>query len=262
MESSFFDKGWCRFPFDPELAAWVRHSLAAARAAVAAPENAKWLRCGGTWFVGVHALPNDERGSVQKGPPLKGVAVDFIKHSLRLTGLEWDRAQISVCFPGYPRPMKSESETAYRYRCLRDAAHVDGLLPRGTARRRHLEEHHSIILGIPMVETDSQASPFVIWERSHEIVREAFRARLAQTPPDGWCNLDITDTYHETRRRIFDRCKRIELAAKPGEAYLAHRLTLHGIAPWRSPVTDYSDGRMICYFRPEFGEVSHWLTHP
>ena len=35
------------------------------------------------------------------------------------------------------------------------------------------------------------------------------------------------------------------LWAKPGEAYLAHRLSLHGIAPWGESATASSGGRMI-----------------
>lgn len=258
---AFFEKGWCRFSYDPLLAEWVSQTIAVARRAVRDPENAQWLRCGGTWFVGVNALPNDTQGSVARGPNLPGKVFNFIQGSLGLTALEWDRAQISVCYPGYPRPM-SESEAAFRYRLERDAAHVDGLLPEGPDRRRHLREHHSFVLGIPMAESSPDASPFVIWEGSHEIAREIFSKCFAGLPPERWGDEDITDPYHELRRRVFESCKRVEVWAKPGEAYIAHRLSLHGVAPWGESATATEDGRMICYFRPKLWGPRRWLTQP
>ncbi|NQV45179.1 MAG: hypothetical protein HQ501_09765, partial [Rhodospirillales bacterium] len=158
MKQVFFDTGWCRFPHDPALAEWVTHALPAARLAVTAPENAEWHRCQGTWFVGVNALPNDSRGALGDGPPLAGQAVNFIHQELGLTGFatgdgtgfatgsangfEWDRAQVSICYPGYPKPMEAESDANFAYRRDRDAAHVDGLRHVGPDRRRFLLEHH------------------------------------------------------------------------------------------------------------------------
>lgn len=259
----FLEKGWCRFPADPVLMNWVHHALPTARRAATAERNASWLRYGGTWFVGVNALPNDDEGAVDHGPALAGMAIDFISDALGLGAMRWDRGQISVCYPGYPRQMDGESVAAHRYRVVRDAAHVDGLLAEGDARRRYLREHHAFILGIPLVPTDPDASPFVVWEGSQEIVRAAFRDALRGVDPESWCRVDVTDVYHMTRRRIFERCRRIEIQAAPGEAYLVHRLALHGMAPWRSSTRRrYPDGRMICYFRPHTGDPLHWLTDP
>lgn len=256
----FLDRGWLKFAFDPLLAEWARCALPAARAAVRDAGNARWLRCGGTWFAGVGALPNDARGAVEDGPPLAGAALDFLGDALGVTGVEWDRAQVSVCYPGYPRRMDAESRAAHRYRRERDAAHVDGLLPEGAARRRRLREHHGFILGIPMVETDPGAAPFVVWEGSHRVVRETFLRRFEGVPASRWRDVDVTDVYHAARRRIFDACERVEIAARPGEAYLAHRLILHGVAPWAESARASGDGRMICYFRPEIGGPLEWLT--
>lgn len=260
--ASFLEKGWHRFPFDSGLMNWIHNTLPAARRAVAAPENAHWLRCGGTWFVGVNTLPNDTDGAVGHGPELSGVAVDAIHHLLGTEELKWDRAQLSVCYPGYPQRMDSESESAHRYRLERDAAHVDGLLAEGERRRRHLREYHAFILGIPLLRTDPDASPLVVWEGSQEIVRASFREAFAGAATESWCDIDITDVYHATRRRIFEHCRRREIAAAPGEAYLIHRLALHGVAPWRSAGTHSPEGRMVCYFRPEIGEPGNWLLAP
>ena len=262
MRRSFLKNGWCRFPHDPILAEWVIQTLPSARAAVKAPENSGWLRCGGTWFAGVNVLKNDATGAVRGRTKLAGEAVDFIHTTLSLMGFSWDPAQVSVCYAGYPKPMASETDVAYRYRLKRDAAHLDGLLPEGPERRRHLREHHGFLLGIPMVQASADASPFVIWQGSHEIIREAFRALFDGMAPEDWGDVDATEVYHSARRKIFDACKRLEIAARPGEAYLVHRLALHGVAPWRLSAKAGPDGRMIAYFRPEIGGPADWLDAP
>ena len=255
----FFRSGWCRFPYDPILANWVHHSLEAARETLNAPEQAEWLRCDGTWFAGVNALPNDAAGAVAGGPVVSGAAIDFIAHDLGLSGFTWDRAQVSICYPGYPKPGEHETEAAARFRRNRDAAHVDGLLPEGPNRRRYLREHHGFLLGIPMAEVGAGASPLVVWEGSHELMRSAFSEVFKDLPPEAWGDVDVTDTYQAARRLAFETCERVEIAAQPGEAYLVHRLALHGVAPWADGATAGPDGRMICYFRPEMGGPEDWL---
>ncbi len=262
MRHAFFDRGWRRFPLDPVLAEWVRQTLPAARDTVTDPANAEWLRCGATWFAGVNVLPNDATGAVAGGAQLAGAAIDFVHDVLELDDFGWDRAQVSVCYPGYPRPMPSETDAAFRFRRNRDAAHVDGLIREGPDRRRFLREHHGFLLGIPMVEFPTDASPLVIWEGSHESVREAFGTAFEGVAPEQWAEIDITETYHATRRRIFEDCKRVPIAARPGEAYLVHRLALHGTAPWGESATAGADGRMIAYFRPVTGTPGDWINAP
>ncbi len=261
-KSQFFDKGWCRFKYDKTLRQWINSALPCARETVAAEKNAQWLRCGGTWFAGVNLLPNAVDGSVCGSDPLQGEAIDFIRETLGVDEFDWDSAQVSVCYPGYPQPMPGESESAFGFRRDRDAAHVDGLLAERPERRRHLREYHGFILGIPMVEFSSEASPFVVWEGSHEVVRETFIDVFQGVPAEQWGEMDITGVYHEIRRTIFDRCRRVEIYARPGESYLVHRLALHGVAPWQSTASATPDGRMICYFRPETGSSEGWLISP
>jgi hypothetical protein len=261
-KSEFFETGWCRSRYDAKLAHWVSGALPYARKAIAARENSQWLRCGGTWHAGINALPNRSDGSIGSNFKLEGRMIRFIHQALGLEAFEWDRAQVSVCFPGYPRPMRGESESAFQYRRNRDAAHIDGLLPEGSNRRRHLREFHGFILGIPIVEYSAGASPCVVWQGSHKIVRETFFHAYAGTAPQDWGEVDITETYHELRRQIFERCERIEIQARPGQAYLIHRLALHGVAPWQSGARATEDGRMICYFRPEIGGPEEWLGSP
>ena len=262
MKDVFFETGWRQFPFDPLLAGWVRSAAPAARHAINAQENARWMRCEGTWFAGVNVLPNDLFGAIGDGPELAGTIIDFIRNALKIEDLAWDRAQISVLYPEYPKPMEQESESAYQYRRNRDAAHLDGLLPEGPDRRRHLREYHSFILGIPLVDVEAGTSPFVVWEGSHEIMRKALRTFFAGTPPDKWSELDVTDIYHETRRLIFKDCNRVEITCGPGESYLVHRLALHGVAPWKAKGGVAPNGRTVAYFRPELSGPEKWLNAP
>ena len=258
----FFSRGWCSFPSDRAMRDWVEFALPAARATLDDPAQEQWSRYQGTWFAGVNALPNDPSGRLPDGPPLAGAAVDFIAAYLELPAFAWDRAQVSICYPGYPQPMDGETVGQHNFRKHRDAAHVDGLRGAGQPKRRYLEETHAFVLGIPMVETSPDASPFVIWEGSHEIMRQAFREVLDKIAPDCWAVTDLTDCYQQARRTCFELCPRVAIHALPGEVYLAHRLSLHGVAPWAEAATAGPDGRMICYFRPALSDLSDWLALP
>lgn len=253
---AYAENGWVALPDDERSRAWVAAALPAARAAVADPRNAHWLRCGGTWFAGVNILPNVAEGRVAGGPPLDGPAMDLLR-ALGLAGLPLDRAQVSVVHPGYPRPREGESDAAFRYRCDRDAAHVDGLLPIGPDRRRMAKEMHGYILGLPLAEADPDAAPLVVWEGSHRLVADAFRSALSGHPPEDWPAVDLTETYHAARRAIFETCRRVPVHARPGAASLIHPLSLHGVAPWAPGAEAGGDGRMVAYFRPQVS-VNMW----
>ena len=93
---SYHEKGWIKFAPDPALDAWI--NSAKSDALIIAADKAmktKWLRCGGTWFVGVNTLHNDADGAVD-GIPLIGRAVDFIHQEIGTEPIKWDRAQVSV----------------------------------------------------------------------------------------------------------------------------------------------------------------------
>ncbi len=259
--TDFWEKGWVRFSHDPAIAEWVQHALPVARASVTDPAHAQWMDCEGTWFIGVDALDNDAEGRVGRSDVLSGQAMAFI--SEHYGELPLHKGQVSVMYPGYPRPRRGEGEGAARYRRNRDAAHVDGLRPSGPDRRRRVDEPHAWILGIPLTEASKDAAPMVLWEGSHKILRPAFEGALAGHPRDRLHEVDITDIYQAVRREVFDTCPRIELPAKPGEAYLLHRHCLHGVAPWGPGASAGPDGRMIAYFRPECaGGVAEWIESP
>jgi hypothetical protein len=262
----FFQRGWCAFGHDPVLAAWVEAVRPVAAATLHDPElRSRWLRCGDTWFAGVNALPNDAAGAVadRDVPPLAGSAVDFIRQELGFGTIALDRAQVSICFPGYPQPWDGESDAAFRFRRDRDAAHVDGLRRFEPGRRRKLGETHAFILGIPLTETRPDAAPFTVYEGSHEVMRRALRARLEGIASADWGQEDVTEAYVAARHTAFETCPRVPVHAIPGQAYLAHRLVLHGVAPWGASAE--TGPRMIVYFRPEMAAEQGrdwWLDAP
>ncbi|MCH2164168.1 MAG: phytanoyl-CoA dioxygenase family protein [Marinovum sp.] len=249
--------GLTRFAADASCEPWLSAALAAAREAVDSPKMAEQWRCEGTWFVGVDALDNDADGTVGDHP----FNTQSIETAQGLFGrLPLHRAQLSVVRPGYPRPRDGESETAFRYRLIRDAAHVDGLLPVGPTRRRHLQEPHAWILGIALTDADPDASPLVVWPGSHVTMGKAFHVALSEAAVEDWADVDLTEIYQTARKRVFETHARVALPMKRGEAVLLHRHVLHGIAPWADGAKADSLGRSVAYFRPQFAtNWQNWL---
>lgn len=257
VRTDYYQKGWCVFDYECAVQDWVDSTINEARAVVELDQNKHWLRHGETWFAGVNVLNNDPQGAVPNGIQLDCRALDFIK---RLNGkpTALDRGQISICYPGYPKPSSLESEVAYSYRLNRDAAHLDGVLKEGG--ERFLKEYHDYILAIPMVEADQHASPFVLWSQSHSIVQARLRDALQNYPVETWADIPIQEVYQSLRKDIFKACERVEVHLKVGQVLLAHRLILHGTAPWRSNAAASKDGRMICFFRPASLDIEQWLS--
>lgn len=262
MISALFEKGWVKFPADAALTPWIDAAREAAIERINDPDERRvWLQCEGTWFVGVDTLPSDPDGAVGHAGPLAGAAYNAARKTYGTLPLH--PGQVSVIYPGYPRPRETETEAAFRYRLDRDAAHVDGLLGVGQPKRRMLKEQHAYILGLPLTSCNDRASPLVVWEGSHKRMASAFRAALAARRADDWENVDLTAIYQATRQEVFETCPRVKVTAEPGEAYLVHRLALHGVAPWEEGAVAPKEGRMIAYFRPELPPGTRaWLDLP
>lgn len=239
--------GYRRIGFDPAIAAWANAAREPAAAGVRASED--W-RCGGTWCVGLEALPNDESGAVG-GVPLPWAA-------LGLTPQPLHRAQVSTTRSGYPQPSDTETDAAYRFRLNRDSAHLDGLLALGPDKRRYVKEPHGWILGLPLNAADADAAPLVVWEGSHLVMQSALRAAFADVAGD-WADVDITDAYQSARAEVFRTCRRVELPGSVGQAVILHRHLIHGVAPWAAGANAGEPGRMVAYFRPLMASVREWV---
>ena len=253
--SDFHDFGWEFFAPDPRVKRWAESAYPAAVQQAADPaEQAKWLRHGKTWFVGVDSLPNETDGSIG-GVPLQGPWDRTINTQQAL-----HRAQVSVIYPGYPKRDPDETEAAHRFRRDMAAAHLDGLLPEGPTKRRHLREPHQWILGIPL--NKSNAAPLIVWEGSHEIIRSAMLTAFAGVSPSDWGDVDVTDIYKDAREEVFETCDAVAVEMVPGQAVAVHRLAIHGVAPWEKGAKAPPEGRMIAYFRPVFDNPADWLRQP
>ena len=255
MVSDWPDCGFFRFPWHAETFRWAQAARHVARRVVRDPDMiARWLQCDGTWFVGVDALPSDKDGAVG-AVPLAGPAADRIGPRQDL-----HPAQLSVTYPGYPRPRAGESPAAFRFRLNRDAAHMDGVLAEGTPKRRFLRERHDWILGLPLTETSEGASPLVVWAGSHHILQQALIDALGESPEESWPEIDITEVYQAARARCFEDCPRIPLFTRPGEAVLLNPFLLHGVSRWQAGATASEEGRMVAYLRPESRESGQvWI---
>lgn len=237
--------GFVVFESDQRVLAWAGAASEAMRPLRADPDvQDRNLRHGRTWFVGVDVLPNDIDGSVS-GVPFVG------PWSGHVPNLPQHRGQVSIVYPGYPKKDAEESDASHRYRVTRCAAHVDGLLPVGDARRRFAREYHAYILGIPLGPVAD--APTVVWRGSQRIMQAALVDAIGDA---SLCEVDITDAYHAARREVFERCECVPVLAQPGQCYLIHRFALHGTAPWKGPK---GPGRMVAFFRPEFADPADWL---
>ncbi|MEP5632675.1 MAG: hypothetical protein ABJP79_12410 [Tateyamaria sp.] len=237
--------GFAVFHADPEVSAWVRAAYPVAVSVASDPVvRAQQLRHGDTWFVGVDVLPNAKDGSIN-GVALGGAWRDVVPD------IALHEAQLSIVYPGYPKRDAAQSEANHRFRIDRFAAHVDGLLLEGAARRRFAREFHAYILGVPL--NDVTAAPTIVWPGSHKIMQCA----LVDAVEDKDLNkVDLTQAYHAARRKVFETCAPVAIRARPGDAFLIHRFALHGTAPWESGA---GPGRMIAFFRPEFARSRDWL---
>jgi hypothetical protein len=258
---SWLDRGFAVFPREDAVADWAKAAMQPALAAIRNPVmRAAWLRHGGTWFAGVDLLDNDAAGRVDGGPPLAGRALAAAKAVCGPLALH--RAQLSVTYPGYPARDAGDGDAAHRYRLTRDAAHLDGLLPEGPDKRRHLREPHGYILGVALTGAGAGAAPLVVYEGSHHVMRAAFSECFSDYAPKDWGGLDVTDAYQTARRRCFENCARVEITLDAGQSVLVHRMALHGIAPWAEGAQAGPDGRIMAYLRPVLPDSGDWLTLP
>lgn len=238
----------------PASKAWSKEALKAANAVLAGAKKDDFA-CEGTWFVGVDGLPNTPNGDVGEVAFPSDIAA--ILGPLAPTCYALHKAQISAVYRGYPKPREGESVGQFAFRKRRHAAHVDGLLAEGEARRRYLREPHCYILGIALCEVTPENSPLIYWQGSAAIMAAAFqKAAKGLTAPE-FEALDLTEVYQTARKTCFETCPEIVVTAQMGGAFLLNPLTLHGIGPWSSTT---KGPRIVTYFRPQYSkdEILRW----
>lgn len=256
---TYQQNGWCKFAADEQILEWTEHAQPAVKSAIKDTHNQHWFRYQNTWFVGVNALPNDSYGRVLGGPPLQGAAANFIQQKLGRDISKLDQAQISAMYPGYPKPSETEPTASFNYRVKRDAAHVDGLLRESNGTARYAQEFHEYILAISMTHNDSGSSPFVVWQGSHNLFNAEFSRFFDGYSTDQIAKMDLSECYKSIRKTVFNTCKRVELPLKYGECVVAHRMLLHGTAPWQEDIND-NQPRILCFFRPITLTAKQWLS--
>lgn len=241
------DDGFVTFAHDPRVLRWANAAFQRTIERLSDKDvlDAQ-MRHENTWFVGVDTLDNDSEGAVS-GVPLSG-PWDVPK-------LAMHPAQVSIVYAGYPGKDMDESETSHRYRLNRRAAHVDGLLPVGPAKRRFVLEPHAYVLGLPL--NNVVAAPTVLWRGSHHIMKRALIDVIGDNMP---ADVDITDAYQKARRAVFENCDMVPINCKVGESFLLDRFALHGTERWDPRHKPVKEGRMIAFLRPEFPDPRDWLA--
>lgn len=258
MRRQFEDQGYVCLPASQRSKAWAAAALDIGAKITKDPGlREQWLRHGQTWFVGVDVLPNESTGQIG-GVPLPP-EIPNVLEALGLPMVPLHAAQLSVTYPGYPQQDTAESNANHRYRQNRDAAHVDGLLPIGPARRRVLAEPHAYVLGIGVNTADTHASPLVVWPESHRVMTPVFANVLTA---ETWQACDLTSPYQAARKRVFATLPRVEVPLAQGEIVILHRHLLHGVAPWAEGAKAPKEGRMTAYFRPQYPAPTDWFTRP
>lgn len=247
--------GYAVFPPQAGVLRWANEARKRAEKITSDPvHQANWLRHDKTWFVGVDALDNDPDGSVG-GAPLTGPWEPHISRPE-----QWHPAQVSAVYQGYPGRDTTDIDAADAFRRNRFSAHLDGLLPVGPDRRRMLKEPHGFILGLPLNAAAPGASPLVVYEGSHHVIREAFQRIFKGLPVGDYANTDLTEAYQAARRRVFEQCIPRKLPLLPGQSVLVHRMAIHGIAPWETGAWGPQEGRIMAYFRPILPDPARWLS--
>ena len=257
--SSFNRCGWAVVHEDSGMSKWIVTAKKSVLKRLNSNQlDTKQFKCGGKWFVGVNFLDNDKNGRLDNFE-FDGIAVRAIKDHFGELFKFWDKAQVSICYEGYPKPSDDETSAAFAFRKNKFGAHVDGILPIGKSKRRYAREFHTFILGIPLESYDIFAAPLVVWEGSHQIVRGYLSKKLLNTSVKSWKNIDITQTYHEARKEIFLKCRKKIIMVPAGGSYILHRLALHGVMPWKKTGDLEANSRKIVYFRPVLKAPQLWL---
>ena len=271
--SNFYKNGWCFLDSDIENYQWIEATKVNILNKFEQKEfNISDFRSGSTWFAGVNFLDNGSEGDINGASfssELWSEIYGKFGHGIKY----WDTAQVSIFWKGYPKKDQSETEKAFKYRLKKYSAHVDGLIPIGSKKRRFAKEFHAFILGIPIMNNRIDSAPLVVWEGSHIIFRNLFRKLYTGLSKKKVSKLDVTEIYQKYRRKVFSTCTFRKVVSQKNQPYILDRHLLHGVIPWNetvniSPMSYQNDvfrlnpmfGRIVVYFRPSYKNSIDWVT--
>ena len=271
--TNFIKNGWCFLDNGIENYRWIEATKANIRNKFRQKEyKDSDFRSGSTWFAGINFLDNEIGGDVD-GISFSSALWSQISGKFGVGIKYWDTAQVSICWKGYPRKDRSESEKAFKYRLKKYSSHVDGLIPIGSSRKRFAKEFHAFILGIPIINNRVDSAPLMVWEGSHKIFRNMFRKVYAGLSETEISNLDVTEIYQKYRRKVFSTCPVRKVFSHNNQPYILDRHLLHGIESWSVPIgdpllphldklfcTNPMSGRIVVYFRPAYKNPLDWIT--
>ena len=125
MTQNYEDNGWIKFKYDAKLYDWLKTVSREVFSEIQNHDNRNnWLRYQGTWFAGVNVLKNNIQGAVVGGRRLDTDSSRWALEKFNVKEIKWDKGQVSVCYPGYPKPAHSESLAAFKYRLKNSASYI------------------------------------------------------------------------------------------------------------------------------------------
>ncbi len=265
------ENGWCFLNTDNDHYDWINEAKKQIKFKFS--QNLikdKDFRSGSTWFVGTNFLDNNSQGKIGNRQLSKKI-IDNISNYFGTKIQYWDKGQVSICWPGYPKKDTLESEKSFNFRIKRFASHIDGIIPLGLQKRRFAKEYHAFILGLPIMNNFKNNASLVVWEGSHKIFRNFFRNIYDGVSSNKISDTDITELYNECRNKVFTKCNVKKIVPNFKQPYLLDRHLLHGIDQWKDPnsgsyaiknkhlVNNLSNGRIVVYFRPVFSDPYDWI---
>ena len=160
------ENGWCFLNTDNDHYDWINEAKKQIKFKFS--QNVikdQDFRSGSTWFVGTNFLDNNSQGKIGSRQLSKKI-INNISSYFGTKIQYWDKGQVSICWPGYPKKDTLESEKSFNFRIKRFASHIDGIIPLGSKKRRFAKEYHAFILGLPIMNNFKNNASLVVWELS------------------------------------------------------------------------------------------------
>ncbi len=151
---------------------------------------------------GCRRTPQRRDGAVPGGPPFLARPMEFIKNDLRFAP-PLHRAQVSVCYPGYPRTSPDETPAAFGFRLNRDASPCRRASGGRPGSPPLPERAAAYIWGFRSRKPVRMPRRWSLWQGSHRHMGKVFTEALANKAQAEWPGIDLTEAYQAARREVF-----------------------------------------------------------